>query len=366
MIPDEIHQKAGAAIDDNQSAIAEAVTARHFRLKPELEARYGAAGRAKCLQDAVYHLSYLSNALRVSQRSLFADYVIWARTMLAARGIPEKDLAEHLVVLRESLGESLPGDLSEIACEYVDFGLEHLGEIEDGFLQPQQPVISDKEPLSDLAAAYLDALLRGRRDEASRLILEAIETRRATIKEIYLQVFQKAQQEIGRLWQINRISVAQEHYCTAATQLIMSQLYPYIFSTERNGRALVATCVSGELHEIGVRMVSDFFELEGWDTFYLGANTPAAAILQTLKERNAGLIVISATMTFHIRSVGELIEKIRADEQAKNTVVIVGGYPFNVAPDLWREIGADGFSHDAPGAVETANRLLKEQGDTTR
>lgn len=299
---------------------------------------------------------------------LFAYYVAWARAMLAARGIPEKDLAENLVVLRESLAETLPGDLSRIACEYVDFGLEHLGEIEDEFLQPppQQPVISDKEPLSDLAAAYLDALLRGRRDEASRLILDAVESRAASVKEVYLHVFLKAQREIGRLWQLNRVSVAQEHYCTAATQLIMSQLYPYIFSTERNGRALVATCVSGELHEIGVRMVSDFFELDGWDTFYLGANTPAPAILQALKERNAGLIVISTTMTFHIRSVGELIEKIRADEQAKNTLIMVGGYPFNIAPDLWREIGADGFSTDAPGAVETANRLMNEKEDTAQ
>ncbi|MDQ3798266.1 MAG: cobalamin-dependent protein [Acidobacteriota bacterium] len=363
----EIHQKAGAAIDDNRSAIAEAVTDRHFKLKPELEARYGAAGRAKCLQDALFHLSYLSNALRVSRRLLFAYYVVWVRAMLAARGIPEKDLAEHLVVLRESLAETLPGDLSQIACEYVDFGLEHLGEIEDGFLQQQpQPVISDKEPLSDLAAAYLDALLRGRRDKASRLILEAVDSRAASVREIYLHVFLKTQREIGRLWQLNRISVAQEHYCTAATQLIMSQLYPYIFSTERNGRALVATCVSGELHEIGVRMVSDFFELEGWDTFYLGANTPAPAILQALKERNAELIIISATMTFHIRGVGELIEKIRADEQTRNTLVMVGGYPFNAAPDLWREIGADGFSHDAPGAVETAGRLMSERKDTAQ
>ena len=63
--------------------------------------------------------------------------------------------------------------------------------------------------------------------------------------------------------------MAQEHYCTAATQLIMSQLYPYIFTTGKNGRVLVGTCVSGDLHEIGVRMVSDFFEMEGWDTFYL-------------------------------------------------------------------------------------------------
>lgn len=354
---ENFQQEAGAAIDAAQRVIAEAVTTKHYQLKPELEKRYGAAGRAKCLQDAAYHLSYLSDAVRVSQPALFADYCIWAKAMLAGRGIPEKDLADNLVVLRESLAEKLASRYSRIACQYVDAGIEQLAQ---SAAEPPS-FISTKEPLADLADEYLNALLRGRRDVASRLILNAAESDLAGIREIYLQVFQKAQHEIGRLWQLNQISVAQEHYCTAATQMIMSQLYPYIFSTERTGKTLVATCVSGDLHEIGVRMVSDFFEMEGWDTFYLGANTPAPSLLQTLKERNADLAVISATMTFHIRFVRELIEKIRADEKTSNVKIMVGGYPFNVAPDLWREIGADGFATDAPGAVAAANEILRER-----
>ena len=63
--------------------------------------------------------------------------------------------------------------------------------------------------------------------------------------------------EVGRLWQMNRLSVAQEHYVTAATQLIMSQLYPLVFRTARRDRRIVAACVGGELHELGVRMVAD-------------------------------------------------------------------------------------------------------------
>jgi len=58
---------------------------------------------------------------------------------------------------------------------------------------------------------------------------------------------------------MNEVSVAQEHYCTAATQLIMSQLYPHIFAGEKTERTLIATCVAGDLHEIGIRMVSDLF-----------------------------------------------------------------------------------------------------------
>ena len=108
-------------------------------------------------------------------------------------------------------------------------------------------------------------------------------------------------------------------------------------------------------------MVSDFFEMEGWDTFYLGANTPTPALLGTLKERDADLIVISATMTFHLGAVKELIHSIRNDQSLQKVKIIVGGYPFNVAPDLWREIGADAFSTDALEAVRVAENLVRNR-----
>ncbi|WP_425342659.1 B12-binding domain-containing protein [Methanolobus bombayensis] len=47
---------------------------------------------------------------------------------------------------------------------------------------------------------------------------------------------------MGRLWQINYISVAQEHFCTAVTQKIMAKLYPYIISDTISDRNVVAAC----------------------------------------------------------------------------------------------------------------------------
>lgn len=349
----ELSRKSGEEIDIIRGELAEIITAKHFALKPELEARYGAAGRRKCEQDAAYHLSYLSEALQTNQPALFSDYVLWAKTMLAGRGIPEKDLVDNLRVIRESLAEVLPKDYRQIACEFVEHGISRLA----GADETPETTFVEEHRLKTLADEYLDALLRGRRDLASRLILDAVESGTG-VKEIYLHVFQTAQHEIGRLWQRNEISVAQEHYCTAATQLIMSQLYPYIFSSARRGKTLVATCVSGDLHEIGVRMVSDFFEMAGWDTFYLGANTPVRDLLEVLKERRADMVLLSATMTFHLRFVREIIAAIRADAETKSMKIMVGGYPFNIAPGLWKEIGADGFAKDAEGAVETAENLM--------
>jgi methylmalonyl-CoA mutase cobalamin-binding domain/chain len=163
--------------------------------------------------------------------------------------------------------------------------------------------------------------------------------------------------EVGRLWQMNRVSVAHEHFCTAATQMIISQLYPRIFSSRRVGRSLVATCISGELHEIGARMVSDFLELEGWDTYYLGANTPTEGIVQMVKERNAHVVAVSATMTYHISAVANLVDAVRS-AVGENVKVMVGGYPFRLSDSLWQSVGADGCAEDAQGAVALANELV--------
>lgn len=347
-------RQAGQAVADARGALAVAVTERHYALNPDLERRFGAAGREKCLQDAHYHLSYLAESLGSALPALFADYVAWAKVMLEARGVPAKDLARNLEVLREVVREHLPGTEGELAAHYVEEGLRRLPQV-----SPDIPAfVSDGEPHAALARGYVEALLAGRRHEASRLVLEAVDNG-VSVRDVYLHVFQRAQREVGRLWQLNLLSVAQEHYCTAATQLVMSQLYPRIFSAERNGRTLVATCVAGDLHEIGLRMVADFFEMEGWDTFYVGANAPAASVVQAVVERGADVLAVSATITSHVRALRELVAAVRANEEARGVKVLAGGYPFNVAPGLWREVGADASASDAAGAVEAAARLAE-------
>jgi methylmalonyl-CoA mutase cobalamin-binding domain/chain len=164
------------------------------------------------------------------------------------------------------------------------------------------------------------------------------------------------QYEIGRLWQMNQISVAQEHYCSAATQLIMSQLYPYIFKTEKIGRRLVAACVGEELHEIGIRMVADFFEMEGWDTYYLGANTPTQSILRTIQEKEIDVLGLSTTMPFHVNILKDLIEKVRLCPEGEKIKIMVGGYPFQVSPDLGKKLKADDYARNAQDAIEIAKK----------
>ncbi len=349
---EELARAASTFLDERRSRLAAAITKRHYERRPELARRYGPAGRAHCLRDAEYHLAFLSDALATSSPALFADYVGWAKVMLAGRGIAADDLAQNLQMMREVLQRELPPDMGRMVVFALDAGLARLPQ-----LPSTLPTLLDDDaaPLTELAREYLATLLRGERHLASRLILHAAESG-TPVRDLYLHVFQRSQHEIGRLWQINRISVAQEHYCTAATQAIMSQLYPYIFSGQRNGRTLVAACVAGDLHELGARVVSDLLEMEGWDTIYLGANVPSSDIARVVIEREAKLLALSTTMTFHVRVTASLIDEIRRSRAAA-VKIMVGGHPFNVAPELWRQVGADAWARDGIEAISVAAEL---------
>ena len=176
-----------------------------------------------------------------------------------------------------------------------------------------------------------------------------------------MEVFQRTQYEIGRLWQLGQVNVAQEHYCTAVTQAIISQLYPRIFARERVGRRLVAACAGGETHEIGARMVADFFEMAGWDTYYLGANMPAGNMARYVEQHTVDVVAISATMTIHLDAVSALMQSVRATPAGRRAKILCGGYPFNISPDLWRRMGADASAPDGRRAVQVAEALLKSE-----
>jgi len=348
------NQPLGKIIEEQKDILANLIVDEQWARNPQFTDRYGATGRAKCVQDVNYNLSYLSQAIASNSPPLFATYIEWVKTLFQGLRIPVFELSESLEITGFILKQRFPGDETDIIIEhFIKTGLKQL----TNAMEPA-PSFLDASQLSELAHQYLETLRHGERSTASQMILNAIE-QGTPVKDIYMQVFQPSQYEIGRLWQTNQISVAEEHYCTAATQTIMAQLYSRIFNTEKNGRRMVATCIGNELHEIGLHMVADFFEIEGWDTYYLGSNTPTASILQTLAERKPHVLAISATMTFHVKLVNDLIEQVRAVDPDRRIKILTGGYPFNIERELWRQVGADGFAANAEQAVITANILLE-------
>jgi len=345
------------ALQRRREELAAEIVQRQHKLHPNRWDPSAEEHYQKSLRDAGYHLDYLAQAAGAESPTLFRDYIAWVKEVFSRLGFSEEVLPTTLDLTRQVLKEHLAPDAYAQAERYLAAGQEQLAHADS--LTPS--ALEGDHPLIPLAQEYLELLLDGSRDQASRLILQAVEDGVA-IPDLYLHVFQRTQHEIGRLWQINEISVAHEHYCTAATQLIMSQLYPQILSSKQVGRSLVMTCVNDELHELGARMVADFFEMEGWDTHYLGANTPAKDIISTLEERQPDLLGISTTITFHLEKMSDLIQSVKGTSPINHIPILVGGRPFNIDPELWRRVGADGGAADARGAIRMGSQLAEAAG----
>ncbi len=342
-------------IDDAEQRrkLAEQIVSVQYESFPDLPDRYGPGGREHCVSDVVFNLLYLEAAVGSDSPSIFHEYVGWLKILFARLGIDERDLIESLRAMRRVLaGRGEPG--GDKAAALIDEAIAALPRMPAA---PASHIVAE-HPLGSLARSYLDALLAGDRRAATGLVIEA--ARAGTpVPELYLGVFQPCLREVGRLWQLNRISVAQEHLFTAATQMIMSQLYPFIFDRPGNGRRLLAACANGELHEIGVRMVADLFELDGWETTYVGASSPIAATVALAVERRPDLICVSATIAPNVAHAQALIAALRARPELERARILAGGRPFDQAPELWRRIGADGWAANAVDAVRLGRELVR-------
>lgn len=307
--------------------------------------------------DAEDHLEHLAAAVAASAPALFLDHVAWAKVLLISLGIPAEALARSLDATRATLVAALDPEPRSLVVSILDEAAQAL----PGMPSEAASAIEPATPHAALASRYLGALLAGERHRASSMILDEV-AGGTQVGAIYLDVMRSSQHELGRLWQMNLISVAEEHYCTAATQQVMAQLQPWIFApTRRAGLRVVVAAVEDELHEIGARMVADFFEMAGWDACYLGASVPLAALASTIAARRPDLVAISATMTRHLAGASEIVRRLRARPAIAEIPILVGGYPFDVAADLWRHVGADGGASSPVAAVELGRRLVAER-----
>jgi MerR family transcriptional regulator, light-induced transcriptional regulator len=337
-------------IAEKEALIATKTMEKVYTLQRELVKNYKEEHQQKSVRDLTYHLNYLSEALLNQSPQLFTSYIDWARIIMKNIGIDAANFQKNLQFLQETIAEEVgtSAEMEDIFQKaYVRIQMRQSES--SSYLQPDNPMYQE-------AQNYLKALLKADRNGAYNIIMKLL-NHSEKVKNIYLNVFQPVQYEIGRLWQTNQISVAQEHFCTAATQMIMSQLYPHIFSTPRIGKKMLATSVSTELHELGIRMVADMFELEGWDTYYLGANTPPNSIIKAIEEFQPQLVAISATMIFNLKHMRELIEAIKHMGNRKFKIM-VGGYPFNIETTLWEKVGADAYSPNAITALQQAEQMI--------
>lgn len=303
-----------------------------------------------------FHLSFLIEAIEENKPEIFINYVKWVNVTFQARNVPVLKLISGFENIDLAARDIFTEEIYLLVGFYINKGIKVLKTVPEGFethLLPENPLFYE-------ATEFLNLLLSGNRNEAQLLVNRLLDEKN-TIISIYENIFKNCLYEIGLLWQTNKITVAHEHYFTAAVQSIMATMYPSIFATKRKGAKMLACTISVSLHEMGIRMMTDYFELDGWDTCYLGANVPNNSIIAAIKEQKPDILAISVAMAFQLSKAKTLISKIRAETELKNLKIIVGGYPFIQFPEMSVKIGADGTAKNGPEAVLLANNLLIEE-----
>ena len=94
-----------------------------------------------------------------------------------------------------------------------------------------------------------------------------------------------------------------------------------------------------------------------WDTYFVGANVPANAVIKTIEEQKADIVAISVTIIPHLHELRNLIQIIRKECQHP-VRIIVGGHPFIIDEELWWKVGADGFANSADKINDVALKLV--------
>ena len=334
------------------SELAKKIVDLQYERQPEFWNKFGKRGKEMSLRDAAYHLPFLGESIETGDKTIFTNYILWVKKLFRGLKFPDEAIIETLRCTLEVINKEFPKEQSDLTAKYIEAGIEKL-KIP---LEDSKPYINPHDPLGELAMKFNQALLNADRQMASKLVLDAVE-KGTSVQDIYMNVFQKSQYEVGRLWLDNKITVAKEHFCSAATQQIMSHLYPYIFATDRVGHKMVAASVGGELHEIGIRMVADFFEMNGWDTYYLGANSPTDSILYSIEENKADLVGLSIAIPYQIGLLKSTIERIR-EKYSGSVKILIGGYALQGIGQNWQEFNADGYAEDAQKAVDYADKLM--------
>jgi methanogenic corrinoid protein MtbC1 len=207
--------------------------------------------------------------------------------------------------------------------------------------------------LAEQVRAFLGALLAGRAADCQE-IADELAQRPEELAGFYLDVVQPAMEEVGRLWERDEISVAEEHLASAIVSRTMAVLYTRLVQRDVTRGSAVVTAATNEFHDIGSRMAADLLEVDGWDVTFLGANTPDDELLKLVRKLHPDLLGVSVAMPFNLDHARRTVAALHEDPDLGGTRVLVGGRAFALRPESAEWVGADALAVDARDGVRIA------------
>lgn len=327
-------RQASAAIRASRDGIANAANEAFLDRHPEWRERYGEAAVRRGVEDACFHIDFLVSALEVGDSAPFESYGRWVTRVLTARGMTIDSLVEHLECI-----SAIIADRGFAPAEDVRKLIEAATSAARS-VQGQEPTASDIDELRESRDIYTQAILSGNRAAALGVLETALDDGVSHL-DLYADILQEAQYEVGRLWQSNEISVAREHMATSITQFALTRVFERLPPATKARGSAVVTGVEGELHQVGANIIADAWEADGWSVRFLGTQMPHRGILEIVEEDPPDVLGISTTLFANVSRTARLIEEVRASLGDRVPRVIVGGGAFRKAPWVAKEIGAD-------------------------
>lgn len=248
------------------------------------------------------------------------------------------------------------GDLSHFVNVAVDRALH--GDEARVLRLVREPISADE--VRACADRYRDALL-ARDDRQARAIVEDLAGRGARIVDIYTSVFAPALQEIGDLWSLDRLTVAEEHYATELTVQLLGLLAPDRRQPATRGRLAVVSASPDEQHALGARMLADLLERAGWEVIALGAAAPADALAQLAADECPDVVALSTTTVGRLPGAEEAVALLR--RLRPRPLIAVGGALYRgPVVELARAWGADLVGDDLGALLEELGRRFPPTG----
>ena len=166
-----------------------------------------------------------------------------------------------------------------------------------------------------------------------------------------------AMAEVGRRFECNEYFVPELLLAARAMKASLELVRPLLAAkgTQPVGRVAIGT-VKGDLHDIGKNLVSAMLEGGGYEIIDLGVNVTPEQFIAAVKEKGANIIAMSALLTTTMPSMKTTMDALKQAGVRERVKILVGGAP--VTQKYADDIGADGFSESAAGAVAAAAKAV--------
>ena len=203
---------------------------------------------------------------------------------------------------------------------------------------------------------FYEALSQGKMDEAKRLTQEALDAGESAAKVLKDGLI-AAMDRIGVKFKNGELYIPEVLIAARAMHAGMAILKPILAKSEgvMAGKVVIGT-VKGDLHDIGKNLVGLMLEGAGFQVKDLGSDVTPEKYVEAVRESGANLVAMSALLTTTMGSMKGVIEALQASGVRPQVKVMIGGAP--VTQQYANEIGADGYSDNASGAVTLARKML--------